>query len=202
MAKEKRIKKSKRRIPTKKLALKKKKKSWMSILAPKEFNSMELGECYVTDGQEALKKNLVVSLSNLIGNMKKQNVKVTFKVVKVENGKAIAEIIGYNLVNSYVKRISRKERSKIEMSFDAETKDGIKVRIKPIIVTKNKVLGSALTALRKGIETFVHEEFKKNDYDSIINSLFANKFQKDLSASLKKTAPVQIADIKTLKKKA
>ena len=120
----------------KKSALKKKKKTWISILAPKEFNEMEIGETLISDPQEAINKHIAVSLMAITNDIKKQSVRVVFKITEIKENKALTEIIGYEIIDAYLKRITKRAKSKVEDSYDVITKDDVKVRIKPVIMKR------------------------------------------------------------------
>ncbi|HLC55869.1 MAG TPA: hypothetical protein VJJ23_01400 [Candidatus Nanoarchaeia archaeon] len=180
----------------KKSALKKKKKTWISILSPKEFNEMEIGETLISDPQEAINKHIAVSLMAITNDIKKQSVRVVFKITEIKDNKALTEIIGYEIIDAYLKRITRRAKSKVEDSYDVITKDNIKVRIKPVIMTKNETSNSVLTSIHHKSKELLIENFKNNSYNDIVNGLITHNLQKAIRDGLKKIYPIAVSEIR------
>ena len=76
------------------------KKEWYPILAPKIFHNEVLGETPVYDTQQMIGKTITKNLMNLTNDVKRQNINIGFKIVGVQNGKAITDIVGYYMVQS------------------------------------------------------------------------------------------------------
>ena len=177
-----------------------KKKHWYSIYAPKEFKNVEIGETTVSDPKQIIGKTLSLNLGLLSGQMRKQNVKISFLVNKIVEGKANTEIIEYKLSSAYAKRVVRKGKTKIEESFIIETKDGIKCRVKPLAITRNKITSSTSAPLRKELRSFLINKSKKQSYEDLFHSLIVNEAQKDLKNNLSKVYPISFVEFKTVKK--
>ncbi|MDP4012748.1 MAG: hypothetical protein Q8R00_04045 [Candidatus Nanoarchaeia archaeon] len=183
------------------IASKKLKKRWVSIYSQRQFfKGQEIGETFTSDPTATVGKVLNINLMNLTGDPKKQSFNARFKVTGSEEGKAVADFIGYQMGTSQIKRLVRKATNKIEDSFDVETKDKVKLKIKPLLLTRNLAHNSVLTSLRKQTREFVANRFKETDYSSIVSEIISGKLQKDIKLTLKKTYPINIVEIKTLKK--
>ncbi|MCD4666215.1 hypothetical protein K8R47_00195 [archaeon] len=183
-----------------KKVLKKKKKHWYSILATKDFNNVELGETLAFEDSALMGRQITANLSVLTNDIKTQNVKLSFKVNKVDNGKAYTEVIGYKMVPAFIKRIVRTQRSKLDDSFKIKTQDGVKIILKPVIVTRNKTNKKILTSLRKSSRNSFQKLFEKLKYEDFVKDLIYHKTQKDMKHSLKKVYPVSAFEIKIMKK--
>lgn len=182
-------------------ALKKAKKKWVKISSQKQFfKGQEIGESYTANPTNMIGKVLKVNLMTLTGDPKKQSFNARFKITNSEDTGATADFIGYRMANSQVKRLVRRATKKIEDSFVIETKDKVKIRIKPLLLTKNITNKSVLTALRKKSREFIGERFKATDYSAIVSEILVGKLQKDLRLSLKKIYPTNVVEIKALNK--
>lgn len=183
------------------LAAKKLKKRWISIYSQNQFfKGQEIGETLTHEPSAAVGKVLNVNLMNLTGDPKKQSFSAKFKVTGSEEGKAVADFIGYQMNTSQIKRLVRRATNKIEDSFDVETKDKVKLKIKPLLLTRNLAHNSVLTSLRMQARDFVANRCRETDYSFIVSEIISGKLQKDIKLSLKKTYPLNIVEIKTLKK--
>jgi len=191
---------AKKVITTKKTLIKKKKK-WYSIISTKDFSNLEIGETLASEDKELIGKTVSLALGVITGQIRKQNVKVMFKIKEVREGKALTELIGCSLVPNYVKRCVRKGKSKIDDSFMVKTKDNVNVVVKPFIITRNKTHGGIMTSIRVEARKLIKEFFEKNTFNDIINKVLSTEFQKELKNRLKVIYPLSIVEIRELKRK-
>src|SRR3989344_7629474 len=116
----------------------KKKKKWLGIFAGPEFNNAEVGETLANEGAKIIGRTLEVNLANITQDPKSQNIKVKFRIKEVKGNEAHSEFISYKMLSTYVKRVIRPAKEKMDDSFQYMTKDNIKVVIKTLILTKAK----------------------------------------------------------------
>jgi small subunit ribosomal protein S3Ae len=179
---------------------KKKKKLWYSVIASKEFNNVFIGEIPSFDPKSLIGRCVNVNLMTLIGNPKKQNVNIKFRINNVTEKNASTEMISYELSNSYVKRMVRKSRSKLDNSFVLESKDKVRFRVKPFVITKNKVQKSVLSAIRKELMVLLEKNVKENNFGSFINGVLLGKFQNDIKKNLNKIYPIVVFELRAIKR--
>lgn len=180
--------------------VRKAKKKWIEIVAPKEFNGAVIGETLCSELNSVIGKRLSVNLMQLSGDIKKQGINIKFKIDKISGNQALAEIMGYELSSSYLKRLTRRTKGKLEDSFLAESKDKVKFRIKPLMFAKNETKDSIMAHLRKEIRNFFIENSAKLDFSQVIYSVISNQFQKELKQSLKKIYPISISEVRVLER--
>ncbi len=180
--------------------LKQKKKTWYEILAPREFNNQTIGETVAFNSDSLIGRTTSFNLMNLTRDMKKQNMVVKFKIKEVKDGKALTEIVGYNMVPAYVKRVIRTGRTKIDDSVKYVTRDKIKVRIKPLILTRSIINKSVVKCLRKQSREFLKEFIEKQDYENIFSSIISYIVQRKLKSFLRKISPIAVCEIRVFEK--
>lgn len=176
--------------------LKKKKKRWVQIFASTPFNDVKIGESYVSEPNQLVGRYLESNLMDLTNDVKKQNIKIIFKIAGANENKATADFVGYELVANLIKRVVRRFKSKIDDSFVVETNDNIKVRTKIIILTKSKTVHSILTKLRARTREYLVSTTKKLNYEEFSNELLNHNIQKNLRDILKKIYPVSVVEIR------
>ena len=174
------------------------KKLWYPIIAPKIFRGAVIGETVVYDPDKMIGKSMSENLMNLTNDVKKQNIKVVFEIVSVENNRALTEIIGYKMVSSSIKRLVRRNIEKIDMSFSCSTSDNKKLRIKPLIITRSAVSSSVGAKIRRNAEDFITKYVQGISYDNLANDLITHKMQDLLRAGLNKVYPLRICEIRSM----
>ena len=179
-------------------ATKIKKKNWHTILAPKIFRNVVLGETLIAESKSALNKTITQNLTNLTYDIKKQNVNIKFIVDKVEGNKAYTSIIGYSMIPASIKRLTRRRSKKIELSFVCTTSDNKKIRVKPLIFARSLTKGSVTSKLNKTIIEYLTRTISKMTFDNLINDLINHKLQSSLRERLKKIYPLRIVEIKSM----
>ena len=130
---------------TKKAGLK---KQWIQIISPKIFSNYPIGESYILEPRSLLGRKISTNLSALTGDPKRQNINVFFTIKDLHEKKVSTELVGYRINPANLKRYARRNRGKIDDSFEAVTMDGKILRIKPLIVTRSKAANSVLTKIR------------------------------------------------------
>lgn len=187
-------------MATQSKSAKKKKKLWIHIIAPKEFNNKEIGETHVYDPAKAVGKRVSCNLSFLINDFKKQFVNINFVVNDVKENKAVTEIIGYEFTPSYLKRLSKISKLKAEQTINLRTKDDVGMIVKTVISLKSKKPNKILTVLRSKVEDIISKEIKSKSYSELVDEIIFFKLQKMIHSELKKIVPVSNFVIRSFKK--
>ena len=187
-------------IKKEKEKIKKKKKKWYTILASSEFNKQVIAETISSDPKSLIGRTIKFSLMNLTREIKHQNIKIIFSINSVNENNALTEVVGYELVPSFIKRITRTGREKIDNVNTYETKNNIKLVLKLLIMTKSKTKRSILSNLRHKSKEFLTAKIQKQDYSELITSLITYTLQKELKSTLSKIYPVAVCDVRVLKK--
>lgn len=180
----------------KKSAVKVVKKIWVPIHASSEFNNVKIGESYVVEKAKVVGKPITVNLMSLTMDPKKQNISISFVVDHFKDEAAQCRVVGYTMSPVSLKKVVRRNRSKIADSFVVKTKDGKDVRIKPLMVTRSKASKLTQTEIRKQARAFIAVSLKKMTYSQFITDVVQRKFQRKLQDLLKKVHPLSVCDIR------
>ncbi len=183
-----------------KQSTKKRKKVWLTILSPKEFNNKEIGETYIYTPESAIGKRISCNLSSLVNDVKRQNINILLGIKEIKENRANTEIIGYEIIPAYLKRLSKISKGKAEQSFKLKTKDNVGIIIKPAVFVKNKSTNKVLTSLRKKIEDLIKKEASEKTYDQLADEIMFFKLQKRFNKELKKIVPISNFIIKKFNK--
>lgn len=131
---------------------------------------------------------------DLTRNLKGKNFELRLKVVKKENVLE-AEPVSLELVGSFIRRMFRTGVDYVEDSFVAECKGG-KARIKPFLITRNRVSRAVRRELRNRGRKFLEEYVKTRSPKELFTEIMINKVQKELFIKLKKVYPLALCEIR------
>ncbi|MBU0536086.1 MAG: hypothetical protein KKE20_03920 [Nanoarchaeota archaeon] len=175
-----------------------KKKRWHRILAPKIFNEQMIGETPSIDPNILLGRTVSVNLMSLTRDMKKQNINIIFEVKRVMGDTAFTEVKKFEIVPSSIRRFVRRGKQRIDDSFSAMTSNNRKVRIKPLIITKNLVTSSVSNAMRKKAKEMFVSRIRKLSSDILVQDIVSNRLQREIKNDLNKIYPLRICEIRML----
>jgi len=176
------------------------KKIWYEILSSKEFNEVPIGETSSYDSKNIVGRVVRANLGLLARDPRSQNIQIGFEVRDVTENKAHTQIKTYSLVNSYIKRVIKAGKSKADDSFIGESKDKVRLKIKPVILTRYKVQNKVLTEIRKMIRVEVLEYLKREDVNKFISDLIYKKIQKELKGKLSKIYPISVFEFRIVQR--
>lgn len=174
------------------------KKSWFKIIAPQLFGAGELGETYLSSAESALGRTLRHNLKELTGNVKDQNAYLLFKIDKVQGTTLHTVPLGYELTASSVKRMVKKNTTRLDDCFTSVSKDGKKVAIKSVLITSIKIQRSVGKALKKTLQDTVNEDLHQNDFATFLANLAGGKLRHELRKRLAKIYPLKEAAIRAV----
>ncbi len=189
------VKKTERVAPVAKPKTKTKKTSskkiWRTVLAPRLFDNVEIGEIPLHDVADAIGRIVSVSMMTLTGDPKKTPFTVSFKITGQKGDQLITEVIGVQMNSSMVRKSMRRGKAKIESSFEITTKDGKVVRVKPLCITRFRAKGGVASTLRNLLKTKLATKISKVKYEPLMYDIFSNKLQKEVQDELNKIYPLQ-----------
>jgi small subunit ribosomal protein S3Ae len=176
----------------------KKKKRWFDIVAPKEFKGRVMGETVASEPNEVVGRALKVNLMNILDDYKRQGVNIRFKIESVNDNNAVCKTIGYEMLKSHSRRSVRKGADKMDDSFVVESKEGIKFRIRPMIITRHRVSDAVVSEIRRRAKDYITSRLNELNTPEIFESVIYAKMQKDLRYSLMKLCPIGACEIRAI----
>lgn len=184
------------KIVVKSKAKKIKRKFPVEITAPEYLNSTKLGTSNVTDLTSLVGKTTKVNMMYVTGNIKNQNIRLTFQIIEVNSGLAKTQVKIYEQIPYYLGRAVKAGSDLVEDSFVCKSKDGINVRVKPFMVTKLNTSQLTKSLLRTKSIEIISKEVSSKSYDEFISSVVTGKIQLGLKNDLKKIFPLKAFEFK------
>ena len=173
-------------------------KRWFPIYAPKYMKSAFIGETPAVDREKVAGREVTISLAAVIGDIKKQNVQIKFKITGFDGNNALTDVKRMEVAPAYIKRQIRKGRDRIDDSFILATSDKKNVALKPLLITKNKINSSKKTLLRKLAKQELRDYVSKVPYSELVQDLISSKLQKTIGNSLRRIYPLRSSEIRVM----
>jgi ribosomal protein S3AE len=173
-----------------------KKKRWLPIISPELFGNEPIGESLVTNVEEMMGKPLTTNMMNLTSEIKKQNINVKFKVMSLKENTAVAELIGYHVSPSSIRRLVRRRHNRLDDSYKYTTSDNVVIQIKTLLITKTKTHRSTGSAIKKLAQKTIALFVKERPYLVVCKAILTGELQDTLRKTLSKIYPLKICDIR------
>jgi len=157
-----------------------KEKQWYPIHAPEEYNRVKIGETLASDPDKLDGRVIHTTLAELIDDWQKQNVKMTFKVNEVGDSGLYTEFMGHELTRDYMRSMVKRRTSKINGNVVVETKDGMRLRIKPVGYTVKRTQTSMQKVIRSIMEEILIRRSSELDYLELVSEIVIGKLSSDI----------------------
>lgn len=187
--------KARARTATRKVKDKWKAKQWYTVLAPPMFNKAPIAETPADDVEKVVSRIATTTMQDLTGDFKLMHVKLDFQIERINGTQADTRFIGHSLTSDYVRRLVRRNHSKISHVLDVTTKDGALVRVKPFAVTDRRSQSSQQTQLRKLMTDTVAQIAAENGLDAFVREMLDGRMASKIFKACKPIYPLRKVEI-------
>ncbi len=171
-------------------------KEWYKVYAPRMFNQVQLGETPSADPSSLVGRITEATVHDLTGDFSKMHVKLKFKITEVNGFDAHTVFIGQDLTSDYIRRLTRRKRTKTDHVIDIRTKDGYLIRVKPMSITEKRIQASQETAVRTLMTKELQTSGAEMTISDIIRSVISGEMAKRLSNVSKVVVPIKRIEIR------
>lgn len=188
--------KIKSRAAARKIKDKWKAKEWYKITTPDFFNNTQIAETPADDPDKLIGRVTEVTLQDITGDFSKMHIKLRFKINNVSGLEAGTKFIGHDLTSDYVRRQTRRRRSKMDGIYDVFTKDGYKMRIKPMAIAEKRIQTSQQKLLRALIYDAISENSQAKLFPDFVKMMLDGTLSADIAKRCKKVYPMRRIEIR------
>jgi len=188
--------KEKARTATRKVKDKWRAKSWYMLHAPEMFDYMALGETPAEEPGRLQDRIIEATAQEITGDYAKMHIKLNFKVHQVRGTQAFTHFVGHELTSDYVRKLTRRRRTRTDIVVDVPLQDGTTVRLKPIIISDRRVQASKQNIMRKLVEEAVRNAVTKFTVGELVRAVISGELAKACVAACKQIQPVQRVEIR------
>ena len=186
----------KARVTAKKVKDKWRAKEWYKLYAPDMFSKMQLGETPSDVPEGVMGRIIEATVQDLTGDFSKMHIKIKFKVTNVTGLDAHTTFDGHDLTSDYVRRLTRRKRTKTDAVVDVTTKDGWEIRVKPMGVSEQRIQASQETAIRNIMKEEAKRVASEATIGEFVRMLIMGELSKRMSDASKIIVPIKRIEIR------
>ena len=165
-------------------------------MAPDMFNRAKIAEALSDDPDKMLGRVAEVTAQDVTGDFSKMHIKLKFKVNDVRGMDAYTYFIGHDMTSDYVRRMTRRRKSKIDTTIDVKTRDDFIIRIKPLAISGRRIRASQQSAIRLTMGEVITRFCSRNSLDEIVKVIIAGQLARDAAVACKHIHPLQRVEIR------
>ncbi len=186
----------KERAAARKIKDKWKAKNWYTLHAPEMFNKAALGETPSDEPEKLVGRITEVTVQDITGDFSKMHIKLMFKADGLQGSDINTRFIGHDMTSDYIRRLTRRKRSRIDTVVDATTKDGARVRVKPMAITDRRVQSSKQSAVRATMRDVVTGMAANATLGDLVRTMISGEMAKNIAQGCKRIQPLFKVEIR------
>ncbi len=157
-------------------------KRWYKITSPAMFGEKEIGVTPSNKPEKLIGRTVNIDMYSLTGKRDLQYIKLKFKIKGLEGETAVTTPMGHEMQRAFVGRITRRVHTIVRAIQTVTTKDGYRVQVTAIAISRRKAHDSQKRAIRKIMFQKIEEAAKKpfeKFFMSIINGELGGEIYKE-----------------------
>ncbi len=170
-----------------------KKKSWYTVVSPKDFESKEVGNTPAIKPELVIGRVIKVPLREITGNISHQSITMHFKVNEVKGTTAYTETNGFEMVREHFRRNVRRGRSMVTAIHYVKTKDKKKAQVTAHLFTLGRINTERKDVIRKVMEETLEETAKGVSLSDLVKKAAFGELGAEMKKKAKVFCPVKMA---------
>ena len=172
-------------------------KRWYTIRAPRyPWDFKPIGETIGESDEHILGRVYEMTQQEFDGNFSKMHVVMRFRVTECVGQDALTTFIGHHHQTDHTRRQVRRYRGKVDDVVDVVTTDGYLVRMKPLIITQQRVQTSVKQDMRTRTREIIIAFAAKNTYADVQRGLLNGKLEEEIEKGVKSIYPVRMVAVR------
>jgi small subunit ribosomal protein S3Ae len=171
-------------------------KEWYKVHAPRMFNEIEIGETPSADPANLMGRTSEVTVQELTGDFSKMHIKLKFKITGIDGHSAKTTFIGHDLTSDYVRRLTRRKKTKTDHVVDVATKDGFTIRVKPMSIAEKRIQTAQEEAIRQILGETLLKMGTEMTLSEIVKMIVSGDMAKELARACRCVIPVKRIEVR------
>lgn len=170
-------------------------KNWYQVLAPAEFNRANIGETLADEPEKMIGRIMESTLGDITGDWAKQNTKILFRIEEIGGNSAYTSFIGHEMTRDYIRSLVKRRTTKIDANIVVTTKDGYKLRLKPLVFTVKRAKTSQIESIRKIMVAVIMNRSKELTFNELVSDVVSGKVSAEIYKATKNIYPLRRAEV-------
>ncbi|MEK6850973.1 MAG: 30S ribosomal protein S3ae [Candidatus Thermoplasmatota archaeon] len=171
-------------------------KGWFNILAPEMFNRQVVGETPAEEPTKVMGRVTEVTAQDITGDFSKMHIKLIFRVEHVQGTDALTQFAGHDMTSDYIRRLTRRKRTRTDAVVDARTKDGWTIRVKPMAITDRRIQGSKQRAIRSIMGKVIKTAAARSTVGDFVRVVISGELAKEIATGCKPVHPISRVEVR------
>src|SRR5437879_12965197 len=163
-------------------------------IAPEMCNKQVLGETPTDTPDKLVGRVTEVTLQDLTGDFSKMHIKLAFRVSQVQGQDALTQFVGHDMTADYIRRLTRRKRTRTDLTVDVVTKDGWNVRVKPMAITDRRIQTAKQRVIRTLMTKTVGDVASKQSISEFAKGNISGELAKTIALAYKPIPPESRAE--------
>ncbi|ATU07760.1 30S ribosomal protein S3ae [Methanohalophilus portucalensis] len=173
-----------------------KNKTWYNIETPEFIGRTVIGTTTTDESEKLVGRTIETTVGDITNDFSKQNIKLRLAIDSVTGDTANTAFIGHEITTDYLRSIVKRQTSRIDNNLEVTTKDGRKLRIKPIAFTVKRARSSQIRAIREIMAKIVLERSAELDFEHIVEEIVTGKLAANIYRNAKTIYPIRRVEIR------
>ncbi len=173
-----------------------KNKTWYNIETPEFIGRTVIGTTTADESEKLVGRTIETTVGDITNDFSKQNIKLRLAIDSVTGDTANTVFTGHEITTDYLRSIVKRQTSRIDNNLEVTTKDGRKLRIKPIAFTVKRARSSQIRAIREIMAKIVLERAAELDFEHIVEEIVTGKLAANIYRNAKTIYPIRRVEIR------
>ncbi len=171
-------------------------KEWYTVRAPRMFNEIEIGDTPSANPSNLIGRTVEVTVQDLTGDFSKMHIKLKFSVNEVDGHDAKTVFTGHDLTVDYVRRLTRRKKTKTDHVVDITTKDGFGVRVKIMSIAETRIQSSQEEAMRRIMGETVRDMSTGMTIADLVKAIISGDMAREVARACRIVIPIKRVEIR------
>jgi small subunit ribosomal protein S3Ae len=173
-----------------------KNKEWYTIETPEFIGRTVIGVTPTDESGKLLGRVVETTVGDITNDYSKHNIKLRLAVDNVNGNVANTRFIGHEITTDYLRSIVKRQTSRIDANLEVKSKDGRKLRIKPIAFTVKRARTSQIKAIRQVMEETVEKRASELGFEQLVEEIVTGRLAANIYRAAKVVYPLRRVEIR------
>ncbi|MBP2031063.1 small subunit ribosomal protein S3Ae [Methanohalophilus levihalophilus] len=173
-----------------------KNKEWFTIETPEFIGRNVIGVTPADDSAKLVGRVIETTVGDITNDFSKHNIKLRLAVDNVNGNVANTRFIGHEITTDYLRSIVKRQTSRIDANLEVKSKDGRKLRIKPIAFTVKRARTSQIKGIRQVMEEAVEKRASELNFEQLVEEIVTGRLAANIYRAAKLIYPLRRVEIR------